>query len=463
MQLARANARDSRTHVPSALGRIEDLVPAMLRRDGGRPYLDAATTFLVRVASAAILYLSQVALARVMGDTEYGIYVVVWTWILLLGGLSTLGMSTAVMRLLPEYRETGAIGLLRGLLFGSRMIVVAVSTGVALVGLVGLQLLGDRLDSPYVLPAYLALICLPLVTLTDVQDGIGRANGWVGIALLPPYVLRPLLVLALMLAAHRAGFEMSAVTAVGAAIAATWASAVLQTCFMEKRLLATVEPGPRRVTVGPWLRMSMPLFAIAGCEVAIQNADVLVMSHYLAPADVAVYFAAAKTIGIMLFVPYAVGSAFAHRFATLQARGDREGLEAAVASAVRWTFWPSLAIAAGLLALGHPLLSLFGPRFTQGYGLMAILAVGFLAKAATGPCEYILNMLGQQASCAAMLAVTTLLAIGANLALVPHWGLQGVAMAMALAWTSSAILGAWIMRRRLQLDAGLWGTFVKTG
>ncbi len=44
-----------------------------------RTQRDAVTAFSVRCASAALLYLSQIVLARWMGGYEYGIYVFVWT------------------------------------------------------------------------------------------------------------------------------------------------------------------------------------------------------------------------------------------------------------------------------------------------------------------------------------------------------------------------------------------------
>jgi O-antigen/teichoic acid export membrane protein len=417
---------------------------------------NAVFAFLVRIASAVILYVSQIVLARWMGDTEYGIYVVVWTWVLLLGGLSTLGLSTAMMRLLPEQREHGAFDLMRGLLLGGRVVPVVFSMGVAIAGLLGLRLLNSAVDSHYVLPAYLALVCLPLVTLTDLQDGIGRANGWVGIALLPPYVVRPLVVLATMIIAHEAGLEMSAATAVAAAIVACAVTAILQTLLLGRRLRRTTPPGPRTMALRPWFKMSLPLLLISGCEVLMQNVDVLVLSRYLPPADIAIYFAATKTMSVVLFVHFAVGSAFANRFASLNARGDRAGLETAIGQAVNVTFWPSLIIAAAILALGKPLLWLFGPQFTAGYGLMAILAIGYLSKAAIGPSEFVLNMLGAQRECAAALAGTVGLAVILCVLLVPTFGATGAAVATAVSWSANAALNALLARWQLGLRLAIW-------
>ena len=45
----------------------------------------AGTVFLIRVASALLAFGSQILFARWMGSFEFGIYVYVWTWVLLLG------------------------------------------------------------------------------------------------------------------------------------------------------------------------------------------------------------------------------------------------------------------------------------------------------------------------------------------------------------------------------------------
>ena len=139
----------------------------------------------------------------------------VWTWVLVLSGLSHLGLPTAMIRLLPEYLQRGEHGLLRGLLLGGRAVAVLSGTAVACAAMALIWLIGDRLNSHYVLPVCLALACVPLCALSDVQDGIGRGRGWMAVGLVPPYILRPLLLLGCMTAAHFLGLPTDASTAAG--------------------------------------------------------------------------------------------------------------------------------------------------------------------------------------------------------------------------------------------------------
>src|SRR5581483_9664221 len=80
----------------------------------------ASTAFLIRVFSAGLIYATQVALARWLGSHEFGIYVYVWTWVLMFGDMADLGLATTAQRFIPQYRSNKALDVLRGFLSRSR-------------------------------------------------------------------------------------------------------------------------------------------------------------------------------------------------------------------------------------------------------------------------------------------------------------------------------------------------------
>ena len=66
-----------------------------------------------------------------MGGSDYGVYVYVWTWVLLLGSMMDFGISASAQKIIPEYRTSGEHALLRGFLSGSRWMTFVVSAVVS--------------------------------------------------------------------------------------------------------------------------------------------------------------------------------------------------------------------------------------------------------------------------------------------------------------------------------------------
>jgi O-antigen/teichoic acid export membrane protein len=416
----------------------------------------AGNAFLIRVASALLVYLTQVLLARWMGGFQFGIYVYVWTWVLLIGALADVGLASAAQRFIPEYLGLRAFALLRGFLSGSRWLTLVIATAIAGIGVLGIRVLEPWIGRYEVVPLYLACLTLPLFALTHMQEGIARAYGWVNLALLPPYVVRSLVLVAIMAAAHAGGFAADAVTAMTAAVIATWTTAFIQLVMLDRRLRGAVTPGPKSHEAGTWLLTAIPIFMVEGFYFLLTYTDVLVLQQFRSPEEVAIYYAAAKTLALVAFVHYSVVAATAHKFAEYHVRGDRARLAAFLSESIRWTFWPSLAATVGILALGRPFLWLFGPRFVDGYSLMFILALGPLARAAIGPVERLLNMVGEQRACALVYAGAFAFNLAACVVLIPPFGIHGAAIATAAAVLVESGLLFFVTKWRLGLHVFIW-------
>jgi len=164
-----------------------------------------------------------------------------------------------------------------------------------------------------------------------------------------------------------------------------------------------------------------------------------------------------KTLALVSFIHYAMSATTAHRFAEYHASGDRARLSAYVAYAIKWTFWPSLAATLVLLAFGKPLLWLFGRHFADGYSIMFIAAIGLVGRAAIGPVERLLNMLGQQHVCALAYALAFAMNVVLCWLLIPRFGGHGAAAATSLSLVFETVLLFWITRQRLGLYVFAFG------
>lgn len=439
---------------PSLRARLRpklDHLTAALSSDGetAQAQRQALLAFSIRVVSAAIAFISQIILARLMGEFEYGIFAFVWVIVVLAGNLSCLGLHSSVIRFLPQHRAEGDLAAVRGLHYTARIFSMISASLLAAVGFLVLRSFAGTFEAYWTAPLFLALFTLPMIALGDVLDGTARASGWTMTALSPTFLIRPTLILLFMVGAVWLGAPDTAVTAMEAALAATYVTTLLQYIRLHRRLQSTYGRGGLRLRPAVWFGYSLPIFLVDGIGFLLTNADVVVVGFYMPPDQVAVYFAAAKTIVLVQFVAFAVKAAAAPRFSTILAGGDTASLAAFAGQTARWSFWPALVIGLSILLVGEHLLALFGPAFTVGYGLLPILFAGILAKAMVGPGEVLLSMAGRQNLCVLLYGAVLAVNITLNIILIPLYGLSGAAMATACAMIAEAILLHVALRRTL--------------
>src|SRR4030081_1434201 len=345
----------------------------------------AGTIFIIRVFSAALAYFAQILLARWMGGSDYGIYVYVWTWVLLLGSMMDFDISASAQKIIPEYRTSGEHALLRGFLSGSRWMTFVVSAVVSVLLAGVVKGLSPWIDANAALPLYIGCITLPAFVVANTQDGIARSHDWMRLGLMPQFIVRQSLIIGFTAGAFALGFSLGGTGAMLASAAAVWIAMIGQMMALNRRLGGHIEPGPKSYDFRGWLAISLPILMVEGFYLLLSYTDVLVLHHFRASEEVGVYFAVVKTLALVSFIHYAMSATTAHRFAEYHAIGDKARLSAYVAHSIKWTFWPSLAATILLLALGKPLLWLFGPQFVAGYDIMFIAAIGLVVRAALGP------------------------------------------------------------------------------
>ena len=409
----------------------------------------AGNAFLVRVVSAGLIFVAQVMLARWMGRFEFGIYVYVWTWVVLLGGLAPLGLAYSAQRFIPQYAATGARDLLRGYLRVNGWLCFGLGAATAGIGALTLFAFSGIIPAHYFLPLLIGLAGVPIFALDSAQDSTARAYNWINLALIPVYIGQPVWIMACVAVAYIAGLQLSASTALILVAVGMGLTTLAQLILLRWRLSRTVKRGKRRYEIGTWFKTSLPNFLVDGFFFLLTSIDVLLLQLFVEPDQIAVYYAASKILAIVAFVYFGVSAACAHRFSQYYAARERKRLATFAVDAARWTFWPSLALATILLALGIPFLRLFGPGFESGYPVMIVLAAGLLARASIGPAERLLSMANQQRYCAIIYAAALATSVVLCLILAPFLGVVGAAIGTATAVTLESLLLFLVVKRRL--------------
>src|SRR5579871_287066 len=252
------DAQSASTPPRGAIARLRSMLGSLLGGSGEASLTRrlAGTIFIIRVLSAAMAYFSQVLLARWMGGSDYGIYVYVWTWVLLLGSMMDFGISSSAQKIIPEYRTRGEQALLRGFLSGSRWMTFTASAVVSLL-LAGLvKLLSPWIGAGEVVPLYIGCATLPAFVVANTQDGIARSHDWMRLGLMPQFVIRQALIIGVTAGMFVAGFHLGATAAMLASAAAVWIAMTGQMVALNRRLDGHIPPGPKAYDVGFWLSIS---------------------------------------------------------------------------------------------------------------------------------------------------------------------------------------------------------------
>ena len=408
----------------------------------------------IRVAAAALAFVAQLVLARWLGSFEFGVFTYAAVWLNVVGSLCAAGFGASALRFLPAYQASGDTAKARGYVVTGRWacLLAGATVSVAVTGYV----LPGGLDqgSSAACALVLAAVSLPAYALTDFHDGIGRSQGRIASALLPPYILRPVLALAATLLLIASGLAEGAVGAAAALAIATWFTAAVQLVWQLPHLRRTF-PAAAGNSIAPklWLSVSLPLLLVDGFALLLTNLDVLMLELWARPEEVGIYYAAIKTVSLIAFVQFAISAAISARLSVLHVSRRKTELQKLMKEAQIMSLVPSLICAAPLVMFGKWILALFGEPFVQGYPAMVIVALGLIVRAAAGPSQNLLMVAGRQNQAAMILAGAVLINLALCGLLIPGMGLVGAALAAAAGFsfeaTASAILARGTLARAI--------------
>lgn len=416
----------------------------------------AALAFLVRVASAGLVFALQVLLARTLPLETYGWFVTLSTWIIVLAGFAVLGFGESAQRFMPRYAVRGRWRDVNAFFTVAFCSAIGLATlGVALT-ILSLPLWS--LDDEVQLVIVLICLGLPFTVADFFLEGAGRAMGWLHLAIIPTYIVQPVLIIAVIGALVLSGVALNLVAASLIFISTTAFLTTIKGVLIVRRLrrktraASVTEQNPAKrhgqwAWQNHWVRASLPLMAVYGMDDFLLYSDVLLLGLMSSPQDVGLYIAAVRCLAIANFIHYAFMMVAARKFSMANSIGDRALLQADVLETSRMTFWLTVPAVLITVAAGYPLLHVFGEAFVAAWPLMLVLGAGLIVRSSIGQAFDLLAVMGH-ARAIVWVSVGCLISnLVLSMVLIPLWGMMGAAIATTVVMTIRAVSLAVASRR----------------
>jgi O-antigen/teichoic acid export membrane protein len=237
------------------------------------------------------------------------------------------------------------------------------------------------------------------------------------------------------------------------AYSASWILATVAAWFAwerETRRFTPLPAGPHELS--ELMRYGAPRVPAALLSQLLFWVDYFVVSRYVSTAELGIYAAAVRIAQALMLFLIAVNYMFSPFVADLHARGERDRLDDLYKAVTRWIVAGTLPLLLLLLIAPGALLRVFGPGFEGGSDALRILALGQLVNVAVGSVGFILIMVGRTGWDLAVYGSTFALDLAVAFWLAPRWGMEGAAIAQALAMVASNGGRLYLVRRYVHIQ-----------
>lgn len=407
-------------------------------------------SLVLRALSAGLAFLLTVAIGRLLGAADAGLYFLALSVISITSVVARLGFEGTLVRFIATDVDRDEWGHARGVLRHAVYLSGAVSTAFSLAIVATAPLIAHSVfDNPALKPVLVIMGCsvitYNLMVLTgEALKGLSRVRD----AMLVNGVLYPLIALCLIIPAT----GLLGPTGAGLAyLGGTTVAAGIGFALWRRELAGRPEREP--VDKKELWASHGPLWVSTVVIRGIQPwAPLLLLGIWTEGRDVGIFGTASRLALVMSFFLIAINTVIAPRFAALHRQRDVISIERL---ARQFAILVSIAASPVFIVFifaGDEIMRLFGPGFVSGGSVLAILAVGQAANALTGPVGVVLTMGGRERDMRTLSYASLFILCTMALALIPSMGVMGA----AIATTSADILTSFLAVAFVRFRFGIW-------
>ena len=289
----------------------------------------------------------------------------------------------------------------------------------------------------------LAMLLIPFLALSDLYMGLHRGMKRMVLSLAPSQIIRPTIFIVLVLIASYSLADLTSTLAIALMFAAICMALTVTAASFSKVISNWPITKTTKADAFNWLKIAIAFFIADSFYEVLNRIDIIMLGAMYDESASGIYNVAARTSAMVSFVISAVNSAAASRISEIfTTDGPGKSLQTLVTTIARWVFFLSILIAVLLIALGKPILSLFGEQFIQAYHVLIVCIIGQVINAFAGSVGMLLNMTGNHTQVAKIYGWSALSNVLLNAILIPIYGILGAAYATL---TTTFLWNAWMV------------------
>ncbi len=405
--------------------------------------------FSARILGAGIIFLAQIAIARIWGAHQLGEYMIIMAVVNLIAVFLPLGFQTIGTYFTSEYRAKKDKKTLKKFLFHAygHIIIMALIIGFVILPLIiNFTQIGQKI-APY----------STSIIFISCASAIIYVNGAILVGLKRPFaayftdaLFRPLMVIGSLSIISAIFFEQNFIALLLKFLAFGFMSiAILQFFYVYN----SVKKMPSHKSEQKNEQMRWWRFAFAWVLIALAtdfffDIDLIILANFLEPHDLAIFGVSARIFTLAAFGISAIYAVCLPDIFESEVNNDRLGFLQKVGEANFVAAALSFILLIAISLLGYFVLGIFGEDFTKGLWPLIILCSALLARSIFGPASLVLSIYNRPYASlpAVFIGLFSLLIL--NYLLVPPFGLIGAAMAALSAILIWSIM-QWLVTKKI--------------
>lgn len=385
--------------------------------------------FLGNIIDVSLNFIFNYIAARYLGETIYGQFIYVFTFVSFLGNIIKLGIDSGVVYFLPKREIRQNIEKMRSIISFFYSILFLLNTIILiLIASFSKKISTIILNAPELqkLVLQIALFSL-MISSIHLAKGIFRGLENIKPIILAQNIFQPIIrvIFLILLIA----FSLKKESMIFSYYAGYVGALSIIFYFLKKKNLIfqfSLEDLPLFKKI---FLYSLPIFLTGIINFALSNTDIYMIGYFLDRSKVGIYNIALKVASFSTFFLVSVNTIFAPIISRLFQKNDFNEIQHLFKNLTFWIFNLNVFYFLGIFFLGKEVLNLFGLTFKTGYWPLVLIGISQLVNSGVGSAGYILIMTEKQKIEFYNSLINLTLNVLLNLLLIPRLGIVGAAIA----------------------------------